>query len=203
MVRLLHHAHTQTRPDPASYPAGPCVKNTRPLYMPPGPPTIITPFIVLESFVKEAESSLSDSTLAPIWQMVADMCKLQGLGGLQVKEKGMAAGAKGEPQRTHQVLAPRLHLMVAGAPVVAAIISEVPAVLETKVGRLHVTASQYRSRIIVCDTALCFLQILPEIADFAVACHQVTGTAYQYSQSRPPTAQNAPSVCSKPLLRVG
>lgn len=131
MIRLLHHAHTRTRPDLATYPGGACLVGKRELYIPPGPPTLIAPFVVVKDFLTQAASRVANTSAEPTWEMIQDMSKLDGLGSLQVTEKAQT-GVSG-PAKSHQVLAPRLHVMIAGAPVLSALLSEVPAVFERKV----------------------------------------------------------------------
>lgn len=134
MLRLLHHAHTRTRPDPDTFSAGPCPKGLRPPYIPPGAPTIIAPFIVQQDFVATTKQFVMNTSSQRTWELIRDTSKMEGLGSLQVQEKGVTGG---DPGRTHQVLAPRLHVMIAGAPVLATILSEVPTVLEMKVCKAH------------------------------------------------------------------
>lgn len=129
MVRLLHHAHTRTRPDPFTFAAGALTPEDRDVYIPPGAPTVIAPFIVAQDFVTAAETRVQNTSQEATWSLIRDMCKLNGLKSLQVQVKTVT----GNTGKTHHILAPRLHVMIAGAPVLSTIVAAVPAVLETKV----------------------------------------------------------------------
>lgn len=144
MVRLLHHAHTRTRPDLFTFGAGARTAEQRDLYIPPGEPTVIAPFIVEQKFVKMAEPRVKNTSQEATWTMIRDMCKLDGLKSLQVVPK-YATDTK-----THHVLAPRLHVMIAGAPVLSTIVADVPAVLETKVCDCQLSAIRRQHALTTC-----------------------------------------------------
>lgn len=130
LIRLIHHSLNHSLPPP-NYRCGKGDAGGHGVYLAPGGYTLVAMFTVCQSTCIQS-ADVHDTATATTWSFLGEVRALKESAILHVHEKSPGSELGGEGL---QYLSPQLRQLLAGAPTLATLLAERPAVLGVQVRR--------------------------------------------------------------------